>query len=62
MQTSCALGGGGNLKAFLRKWHVKYVWRARRKKGNKKNGSLSKQTDSKMAEEREPHHMGPEAG
>jgi len=22
MQTSCALGGGGHLKAFLRKWHV----------------------------------------
>lgn len=32
------------------------------KKRKQKNGSLSKQTDSKMAEEREPHHMGPEAG
>ena len=45
MQTSCALGGGGDLKAFLRKWHVKYVWRAREKKGNKKTALwVNKQT------------------
>lgn len=37
--------GGGDLKAFLRKWHVKYVWRAREKKGNKKTALwVNKQT------------------
>ena len=43
MQTSCALGGGGDLKAFLRKWHVNLCVEGKKKK--EKNGSLSKQTE-----------------
>ena len=36
MQTSCALGGGGDLKAFLRKWHVNLCVEGKKKKKKKK--------------------------
>lgn len=36
MQTSCALGGGGHLKAFLRKWHVNLCVEGKGKEKRKK--------------------------
>lgn len=63
MQTSCDLGGGGDLKAFLRTWDVNLCVEGKGGKKQKQiNSSLSKQTDSKMVEEREPHCRGPETG
>lgn len=60
MQTSYALAGGGDLKAFLRTWEVNLCVEGKGEKKQKQiNSSLSKQTDSKMVEEREPHCMGP---